>query len=184
MASTLSYIIDINDIIISANHGFGKFARENNAKDLAKSIIGESIWKFIYFDEVHRLYQRLFEAIRKTGKEITLNFRCDSHNVLRFMKMYIEPIGENNLQIKTKLIRQVDRKKMLSREILFLGIHSGTPMCSHCNKIYINDKGVWMEIDLALDKNLIDRELSVNFKICEDCVSQFNCIISELDKNK
>jgi hypothetical protein len=178
---TLSYIIDINDIIISANHGFGKFASENNAKDLAKSIIGESIWKFIYFDEVHRLYQRLFEAIRKTDKEITLNFRCDSHNVLRFMKMYIEPIGENNLQIKTKLIRQVDRTKMLSREILFLGIHSGTPMCSHCNKIYINEKSVWLEIDEAIEKNLIGRELSVNFKMCEDCINEFNGIILELE---
>lgn len=181
MSSTLSYIIDINDKIISANHGFGKFAIENNSKDLAKSIIGESIWKFIYFDEVHRLYQRLFEAIRKTDKKVDLNFRCDSHDVLRFMKMNIEPIGENSLQIKTKLIRQVDRKKMLSREILYLGINSGTPMCSNCNKIYINEKSAWLEIDKAIEKNHIGRELSVNFKICEDCVDQINSIISEME---
>ena len=181
MASSLSYIIDLNNTIISTNHGFGEFANENNAKDLANSIIGESIWKFIYFDDVNRLYERLFEAIRKTDKEVALNFRCDSHNVLRFMKMYIEPIGESNLQIKTELIRQLDRKIMLSREILFLGINNGTPMCSHCNKIYINGKGVWMEIDHAIEKNLIGDELSVNFKICEDCVIQFNNIISELE---
>jgi hypothetical protein len=95
--------------------------------------------------------------------------------------MYIAPVGDNNLQIKTKLIRQVDRKKILSREILYLGIHSGTPMCSNCNKIYINKKGIWMEIDLAIDKNLIDKELSVNFKICEDCINEFKGIILELE---
>lgn len=182
MSKGISYTLDQTNTIIATNLSFDNFAVSNNAEELSKTVVGQSIWKYISYGEVQRLYHRLFDAIRSTGKEVVLNFRCDSHQVLRFMKMFIEPEEDNHLKVTTKLIREVDRKVLLSKEILYLGVNSGTSMCSKCNRIYISVKGQWMEIDQAIEEGYIGDELSVSFKICECCTTDIQKAITELQE--
>lgn len=182
MSAGLSYTLDQSNTIISTNLGFGTFASANNAEDLSAAVIGQSIWKYISYGEVQGLYQRLFEAIRLTGKEVVLNFRCDSHQVLRFMKMYIEPAADKHIKVTTKLIREIERKVLLRKEILYLGANAGTSMCSKCNRVYISVRGQWMEIDQAIQEEYIADELSVSFKICDTCTDDLQKIIEEVEE--
>ena len=90
------------------------------------------------------------------------------------MTMRIEPQLEGMLDITTELIREVDRKQVLGREIIYMGISGGTPMCSQCNKIHVRKIDLWMEIDYALALGYISDQLNVTFSICDSCVDTFN----------
>ena len=95
------------------------------------------------------------------------------------MQMSIKNLGKE-LSIETQLLREIPRRKMLEREILYMGVTNGMPMCSHCNKIYIYTESSWMEIDDALEEKYIDGKLNVNFSICDECFSSLHQISQEL----
>ena len=180
MNSVLTYTIDANDIITSTDNNFKLFAEANNAPDLHITVMGKPIWNFIYTDQANILYDKLFNAVRDTDRAVALNFRCDSRELLRFMTMVVTPMKRRHLKIKTGVLKEVPRMRVLSSEILYNGIKEGIPMCSHCNKVHIVDLGKWFEIDEALEQKLIADELSVTFKVCDHCVSDFHSAIDEI----
>ena len=96
------------------------------------------------------------------------------------MNLSIEPEPNDFLKISTCLLKEISRKKALAREVFYLGINKGTPMCSNCNRIYIEPNIGWIEVDVALSSDLISDELNVSFGVCESCVDYFDKTIYEL----
>lgn|GEM_PF-997693 len=175
----VQYTINGHDIITATSDGFDAFASANNASQLSDQVLGQVIWKYMYSEDVNRVYQRLFAAVRQSGKKASMTFRCDSHEVLRFMQIHVEPQAEAHLLISTDTIREVPRARVLASEILYNGIQSGLPMCSHCNRIKVEEHG-WTEIDAALKDNLIPTSLSVTFDLCGQCTEEFDATIQQL----
>ncbi|MEM9544744.1 MAG: hypothetical protein AAGA77_02160 [Bacteroidota bacterium] len=182
MNPVLTYVIDSSDKVIETNSEFNSFAQKSDAASLEYSVHGKSIWSFIGAEKLKSLYRQLFEGVRSTQKAVDINFRCDDSQVLRFMNMTIEPEKEDFLKISTRLLREISRKKALAREVFYLGITKGTPMCSNCNKVYINSAIGWMEVDKALNSNLISDKLNVSFEVCSTCVAYFDKTIDQLKK--
>lgn len=170
----ICYTVDDANTIISVLGDWDAFARANDSEVLADSVIGRSIWDFLAVPTVLQLYRELFAAVRRNDKAVSLHFRCDSDAVLRFMTMRIDPKAQGVLDITTDLIREVERKQVLSREIIYMGISGGTPMCSQCNKIHVRTIDLWMEIDYALALGYISDQLNVTFSICDTCVDTFH----------
>ena len=168
MIPSTTYIIDNEDVIISTGSNWSEFARENGTT-LIDNVIGQSIWTFISNEKVQELYKQLFNAVRNLEKNIAINFRCDSDQVMRYMEMAVIYASDHQLKIETSTIKEVPRKRILSSPIIYLGIQHGTKMCSCCNKIYLRHSQQWFEIDYALDHNLIPEPLNVNFDLCERC---------------
>ena len=180
MNPILTYIIDGKDRVVSTNSEWNLFAKKNQAASLEYSVHGKSIWSFIGAEKLKKLYYQLFEGVRATRKGVSINFRCDNSQTLKFMNMTIEPEQNNFLKISTCLLKEISRKKALAREVFYLGINKGIPMCSNCNRIYINPLIGWLEVDVALSSHLISEELNVNFGVCESCVGYFDETIYEL----
>ena len=181
MHPVLTYIIDDSDKVVSINSEFTAFAKEGNAASLEYSVHGKSIWNFIGIDKLQILYMQLFDGVRKKQKEVNIHFRCDNAKVMKFMNMIIEPMPENALKISTKVLREITRKKALGREVFYLGILNGIPMCSNCNKIKIDPPIGWIEIEKALNSDLISKELNVAFDLCETCEDYFKKTIEKLE---
>jgi len=182
MSSILTYVIDNTDKVVSTNSEFGSFAKESDAASLEYSVHGKSIWSFMGAEKLKALYMQLFEGVRATQKAVDINFRCDNAQVLKFMNMTIEPEPDNFLKISTKLLREISRKKALAREVFYIGITKGVPMCSNCNRVYIYDEKDWIEVDKALGANLISDKLNVTFELCKSCVEYFDQTINKLKK--
>jgi len=180
MKPVLTYVIDASDKVVSTNSEFDSFAKESDASELEYSVHGKSIWSFLGAEKLKALYYQLFEGVRATQKSVDINFRCDNAQVLKFMNMTIEPEPNNCLKISTRLLREISRKRALAREVFYLGIANGTPMCSNCNRVHINAAIGWIEVDKALASNLISDKLNVLFKVCDDCVEYFDKTINEL----
>ena len=180
MNSILTYTIDETDKVISTNSEWDTFAKEGDAASLEYSVHGKSIWGFIGVEKLKTLYYQLFEGVRATQKAVNINFRCDNSQSMKFMSMSIEPEPNNYLKISTCLLREISRKKALAREVFYLGITNGTPMCSSCNRVHPHKEVGWIEIDKALSLKLISEKLNVTFEICDSCVEYFDKTISEL----
>ena len=180
MNPVLTYVIDDSDKVVETNSEFNSFAQKSDAASLEYSVHGKSIWSFIGAEKLEILYRQLFDGVRSTQKAVDINFRCDDSKVLRFMNMTIEPEPENFLKISTKLLREISRKKALAREVFYLGITKGTPMCSNCNKVFINSSIGWIEVDKALSTNLISDKLNVTFEVCDTCIKYFDETINQL----
>lgn len=180
MNSVLTYVIDESDKVISTNSEFNSFAKQNDAAVLEYSVHGKSIWSFLGAEKLKSLYLQLFEGVRSTQKQVDINFRCDNSQVMKFMNMVIKPQPNNHLEISTKLLREISRKKALAREVFYLGINKGIPMCSNCNQVYINSFMGWIEIDKALEANFISDKLNVTFDICPNCIKYFDNTINSL----
>lgn len=184
MNSPLIYTIDNNDTVVSTNSEWSSFAKANDAAALEYSVHGKSIWSFMGAEKLQKLYVQLFEGVRATRSAVNINFRCDNSQVLKFMNMTIEPLHDDFLKISTRLLREISRKKALAREVFYLGINNGVPMCSNCNKIYIDYNIGWVEVDKALSLNHISEELNVSFGVCDACVEYFDNTINNLKQTE
>ncbi|MDF1694259.1 MAG: hypothetical protein P1U56_00410 [Saprospiraceae bacterium] len=182
MNPILTYTIDETDRVISTNSEWDSFAKQSDAADLEYSVHGKSIWSFIGAEKLKNLYFQLFEGVRATQKAVDINFRCDNAQVMKFMNMSIEPEPNNYLKISTCLLREISRKKALAREVFYLGLKNGTPMCSNCNRVYPHETVGWIEVDKALSSKLISEKLNVTFEICESCIEYFDKTINKLKK--
>ena len=180
MNQVLTYVIDGSDKVVSTNLEFKAFAKKSKAASLEYSVQGKSIWSFIGADKLKSLYYQLFEGVRASQKAVDINFRCDNPQVLKFMNMTIEPAPNNFLKISTRVLKEITRKKALAREVFYLGINNGLPMCSNCNRVYIGSIFGWIEVDKALESNLISDKLNVTFGVCDSCVEYFDETINEL----
>lgn len=180
MNKVLTYVIDGSDKVKSTNSEFNSFARRNNARSLTNSVQGKSIWSFISTGKLKSFYFQLFEGVRATQRQVDINFRCDNSQMLKFMNMVIKPLPNNFLQISTRQLRQITRQKALAREIFYLGINNGIPMCSNCNRVHVSDIIGWTEVDKALESNLISDKLNVSFGVCDACIEYFDTTLDSL----
>ena len=183
MNSVLTYVIDGSDTVVETNLEFNSFAKENDAAELEYSVHGKSIWSFMGIEKLQNMYVQLFDGVRSTQKSVDINFRCDNAQVLKFMNMTIEPIQDNFLKISTKLLREISRKKALAREVFYLGINKGIPMCSNCNRVFLASGFGWIEIDKAISSKMISDKLNVTFDVCDSCIDYFDETINKLKEN-
>lgn len=174
----IQYTINGADIITSMGGAF----TTNSAPDdrLGLQVVGKPIWQFLGAAAMDAVYQDLFAAVRQSSKSVSITFRCDGRDTLRFMTMHIKPEAEDALCITTSTVKAIPRARVLASEILYRGIKEGLPMCSHCNKVYVDKLAVWLEIDAAVAAGLITAHLSVRFDLCSSCRSTFAATTKKL----
>ena len=174
----IRYTIDGADIITSTGGAFDVFAAANDAPEL--QVVGRPIWEFLGTEIMNTVYKNLFAAVRSSSKPVNITFRCDSKDTLRFMNMHIQPEQQNALLITSSTMKTVPRARILASEILYRGVKDGLPMCSHCNKIYVDALEAWLEIDAAVAAGLISDNLSVSFDLCQECQKTFKSTTAQL----
>lgn len=173
------YFIDNRDLIISTDKNWDGFAIENLSEVRSEKVIAQSIWTFISNQKVKTLYQGLFSAVRNSGKNLSLQFRCDSDKVIRHMQMTIQPMKEQIIKICTTPLKEIPRQRILSSPILYIGIKHAMPMCSSCNRVYVPNKNMWLEIEEGLKHKLIPDPLSVRFDLCLKCNNYLEKLIDD-----
>jgi hypothetical protein len=146
------YVIDADNCIVDVDLQWLAFARANDADSLGKdAVIGEYLIKYIAGWETADFYSKIYKVLRKTGKELTLPFRCDSPDVRRYMELRLIPLEDGCIQHIGRLLRREQRKyvPLLDPGLGRTGDYQ--KICSICRKI-MTDNGQWEEIEEALDE--------------------------------
>ncbi|MBS1795011.1 MAG: hypothetical protein JSS81_14215 [Acidobacteria bacterium] len=143
------YRIDSQDRIVFVNDVWQHFASENDAPDYAaEGVLNRSLWDFITDSTTRQFYQEVIKAARGE-KPVTFNFRCDSAEYRRFMKMRVT--GETGLvqfETETLAVEQRPPQPLLDRHSRRSG--ELVVICGWCKKINIG-QAIWKEVEHAIE---------------------------------
>lgn len=180
MQEPIRYVVDDHDIILQVEGPWLEFATANQSFLPIDKVVGRWLFEFIVTQEVRKVYKSVFDAVRASHKPITIPFRCDSHEVMRFMSMHIEPAAEQKLVVTSTLDQVISRSKVLASEIMHMSMSYEHLFCSHCNKIYIARTNSWVEIDHAVRSGYVKQQLNVSCTLCEHCEEALTFIAESL----
>lgn len=141
--------VDASGRILAVNDEWVQFALENGAPQLARSAVaGRALWDFIEDKETRHLSRLLLEKARRSGKAITLPYRCDSPDFKRYMEMEIVPVEGGAVEFRSRALRIEKRVPVALIDIDAPRSSGFLTICSWCTRAR-TERG-WVELDEAV----------------------------------
>jgi len=170
----LVYRIDSQDRIVFVNENWQKFATTNDASELTKeNVLNRSIWDFITDETTRHFYREVLERVR-SNKPVFFNFRCDSPDHKRFMKMKIScEFDEVIFETETLNLEKRDSQRILNRNEK--RSNNLVVICGWCKKINIS-KMLWQEVEHAIETlGIFETEKlpQLSHGMCNHCYTDF-----------
>lgn len=168
------YRIDQDDRLTYVNQAWCDFARANDGGAVMPDrILGRNFWDFIGGDAVRDVYQRLVKVAR-TGRTVRVPFRCDSSEHRRQMEMVVEPLGNGEVQITSRILEEERRAPIPLFDSSVPRSHALLRVCSWCHSV-ADSAGRWMPLETAVvELRLLDRSSlpGVTHGICPACAQR------------
>lgn len=165
------YELDRDDRIVVVNGGWREFARANGAAHLAHAVVGTAVWEWMAGVEVEHLYRLLFARVRKTGRSVTIPFRCDSPDARRFMELEICALPAGGLRCSARIERLEPRRSIPFLDSGVSRSDALVAICSWCKRVREGEDR-WLEIEDASSRLglLLPPFPGITHSICPQCV--------------
>ena len=140
-ARPVVYRLDGRDLITRVNAAWRDFAEENGAPSLGGGAVGTSLWAHVEGAETQALYRGVHAAVRRSGRPVTLPFRCDAPEERRWMELTVHPLGGGHLQVVSALVRRAAWPRV---PLLDPAVPRGPGqfvMCSWCKRVRLDAGG-------------------------------------------
>lgn len=176
--NTTSYWLDNQDRIIDVSNSWDVFAKENNGETvISDNIIGKYLKSFIKSDETRMFTELLLNKARLLNTTVERQYRCDSPDVKRYMKMLIIPEGHNVLRVNHYVLKIEPHSIKLSFMYAKDPKDKFMKRCSICNKVHFERK--WHEGDSCLVSKFIreNKCVYVIYTVCEICKSDIGSAV-------
>ena len=129
-----------------------QFACQNSGTHLNRaSVIGKSLWQFVYGVEVRQIYGMIFKAVRTKQQSMVFKFRCDSPATRRWFQLKVAPLQHDELMLSIHSIREVTRNPV---HILDPDVSRGDSLltvCSWCIKGRL-PTDEWVELEEVINR--------------------------------
>jgi hypothetical protein len=137
-ASPVVYRVDRHDVITRVNAAWRAFAAENGAASLAARAVGTSLWAHVEGAETRALYAGVHAAVRRSGRPVTLPFRCDAPEERRWMELTVRPLGGGHLQVVSALVQRAAWPRVPLLDPAEPRGAAQFVMCSWCKRVRID----------------------------------------------
>lgn len=182
LAPPLMYWIDAADRICDLNEAYIRdVAGHNPVADIRAALIGTVMWQVL--PQAADWYGPLVRRVREDGREVVFQFRCDTPDMRRLMRMRISPEAEGGVCFESATIAVQERPVVALIAEPLTG-RDGAPvtMCSWCKRVDI--RGEWLEVELALDRiRLADGPTlpPVTHGVCPRCLHELAALAESPD---
>ena len=168
--ASVEYHLDAKDRITGVNEEWDRFANRNGGDHLqSEALIGRSLHDFISGDVTKMFVNALLQSTRVTGKERTINYRCDSPDVKRYMAMDILPSGQGRLVSRHRTIQEVKMSTAITLVTATRASGVFIKRCSMCNRLSRNGESE-VEPDAAAAAGWFgEGATQVIYFVCKDC---------------
>ena len=168
----VEYQLDAKDRITALNEEWNRFATGNGGEQMqAENLIGRSLHDFISGDVTKMFVNAMLQSTRLTGKARTIQYRCDSPQMKRYMAMEIAPLGQNGLVSRHWTIQEVKLPSAISLMTAPRPDGIRIKRCSMCNRLSRNG-GPVVEPEVASASGWFGEGLTqVIYFVCQDCQS-------------
>ena len=140
--------IDAADFIRFVSESWVAFGTENRAGQLARTVVGTQLWRYIAGVEVRRIYRALLERIRADRRPIQFPFRCDSPTVRRYMRMMVMAQPDGSVEFQSELVREERRAALSVLDPASPRGNKRIMLCAWCKRV--ERDGQWYELDDAV----------------------------------
>jgi hypothetical protein len=166
------YHVDPEGRITFVNDRWDAFARANGgAAVLGAAVIGRRAANFIAGNETRHLFEVIIRHAIKSGRTVTVPYRCDGPAVRRRMQLTVTAEAPGDVVFRSRMLAEEPRRPIAWLESR-TG-HEGAPLlrlCSWCNRGEIG--GHWAEIEEVIAAyGLFDAERvpDITHGLCVDC---------------
>ena len=136
------YHVDHNDIVVSCDAAWLRFAQEHGAPELDVSrVIGRSLWDFIATAETRSLYHLLVAKSRAAQTSVAVSFRCDGPTCRRAMRLTITPLVDNQLMFTSVLVEEEPRPYVALLDTTLPRSDTYLTLCSWCKQVLVEGHG-------------------------------------------
>lgn len=165
------HTVDRDGNIAAVNDDWVKFALENGAPELVReAVAGRPIWEFMAGMETRHISRLLLDKVSRSGKGLTIPYRCDSPDLRRFMEMEIVPVDGGMVEFRSRLLKVEQRET-----VRLLDPNAGRgkeflTICSWCRRARISSE--WVELDEAVKRLGLFASSSLpqlTHGMCQDC---------------
>ena len=166
--SLVEMTVDKNNIIVAVNASWDEFALSNDAPQLADgSVIGWSLLDSVSGKVTKTFTQALLDLARSHEQKIMFDYRCDSPQVRRFMRMHISKGDADSVNF---LHEHLSSEYFSHPAIYQSAAQRGRDTlvrCSICN--HVRHDGIWSTPDYVSRTHFASHPVRVIYGICPSC---------------
>lgn len=166
MTDSIIYRLDRNYRIDFISGPWDDFARNNGGeKVLVRDVAGRSLWAFVRGDSTRMWLQALLERVRASGDPLERDYRCDSPQLQRFMRMRVAREDGQGLSMTHELLEARPRARPVHIYYWASEPEPGTTVrCSICGRIRVGAR--WRD---AMPDDCGTGGLGVRYTVCASC---------------
>nr|MEE4268635.1 PAS domain-containing protein [Candidatus Krumholzibacteria bacterium] len=167
---TVVFVLDKNNKIVDVNETWDRFAAENEGLGLSRpEVVNRNLFEFIHGDSTRMFVQVLLDYARIHQNTVERDYRCDSDQVKRFMKMVIKPQPDGTVLLENITLRVEKLDPRVPFRLAGPG-QRGHLRCSMCNHLKFGDQ--WVDPADALRRGEVDSvDNRVTYSVCPSCRS-------------
>lgn len=172
MNEEIIYEIDATNRLVVWNDAWAQFARENDAPDLVAPA-QQLLWKYFQNHALIYLYNQLVEKVRQTQTALQFDYRCDSADRRRYLRLRVEPMAASHVRFRSQLLREEIREPIPWEGVEGEDRGDVLTMCSLCKKINLDGK--WVEIEAMFGEGLLaasEETIEVSHGLCQPCAEK------------
>ena len=168
----VEYSIDESDVLIDVDAGWRRFARDNDAPELADPDPARTVWDHFADDGTRDLWRAIVHQVRTTGVEARVPLRCDGPAARRFLEMTVTPEGSGRVRFRSVLVFEDSRPtvELLAPDVVRDVEAPAVELCSWCARGL--DGSRWVQVDqLVFDNRLLEGPATPPLRhgICPGC---------------
>jgi hypothetical protein len=161
------HCIDRHDRLVAFDPAFRVFATANGVPDLCDRARGRPLWDHIAGSETNDIFRALVARARG-GTEVTIDTRCDSPHLARYVEITIRPLPRDWVGFWSRLTRAEFR---VSAETNAAATDGLLRMCAWCFRF---ESDGWHDIeDVVARDRLLERDAlpQITHGICPACMN-------------
>lgn len=184
----VEYRIDADDRVMGYGDGWGNFARENDAPELAELAGTETLWSFMSSETCRGMWQMIVERARSGGEALQVPLRCDAPHARRWFEMVVTPEADGQVHFLSTLVFEELREPVSLLDMAAERDDAGeaVPLCTWCGQV--EHDGRWTDVETLLrEARLLEQPVMppVDYGVCSGCrddmTAEFAVITAEGD---
>src|SRR3989304_7904896 len=121
--------------IAAVNDEWVEFASENGAPELGReAVVGRALWGFMEGREGRHISRLLLDKVSRSGKGLTIPYRCDSPELRRVMEMEIGPVENGTVEFRSRILKFEYRDPVMLLDSQAARTDEFLTICSWCRR--------------------------------------------------
>lgn len=145
------YRINKDDVIVSIETTDGFNGSKDTSAFNPVDYIGKTLWSCFSDETIIHIYQKAISAVRKTGREFILKYRCDAPDFIRKFNLSIRMLENRDIEFINQIDLDAPRNVITLLDPAVPRSSSFITMCSYCLSIRAHDEQ-WHPLEDAIER--------------------------------